>query len=150
MRVTQNKNLMKYLKSRILLKLKKTPFCSVFYTIYSIILGVEIPRSLKIGKGFMVYHPTGIVINPGVVFGDNCKIRQNTTIGNKDLEGGIAHCPIIGNNVEIGANCVIIGDIRIGNNVIIGAGSVVVKDVPDNVVVAGNPAKIIKRLEDHT
>ena len=50
--------------------------------------------------------------------------------------------PTIGDNVSIGANATIIGDITICNNVIIGAGSVVVKDVPDNCIVSGNPAKI--------
>lgn len=54
--------------------------------------------------------------------------------------------PIIGDNVFLGANVTIIGGVRIGNNVEVGAGSVVVKDVPDNCVVAGNPAKIIKYL----
>jgi acetyltransferase-like isoleucine patch superfamily enzyme len=42
----------------------------------------------------------------------------------------------------------IIGDINIGNNVVVGAGAVVVKDVPDNCIVAGNPARIIKYLDD--
>lgn len=52
--------------------------------------------------------------------------------------------PHIGNNVLLGANVVIIGGIHVGNNVIVGAGSVVVKDIPDNCVVAGNPARVIK------
>lgn len=52
--------------------------------------------------------------------------------------------PIIGNNVIIGANCVIIGDVSIGDGAIIGAGSVVTKSVPQNAIVVGNPAKIIK------
>lgn len=54
--------------------------------------------------------------------------------------------PIIGNNVTLGASVTIIGEIHIGDNVIIGAGSVVVKDVPNNVVIAGNPAKIIHTI----
>jgi serine O-acetyltransferase len=52
--------------------------------------------------------------------------------------------PIIGDNVEICAGARILGLVRIGNNVIIGANAVVVKDVPDNCVVAGVPARIIK------
>ena len=55
--------------------------------------------------------------------------------------------PTIGNNVSLGANVNIMGNVTIGNNVIVGAGSVVVKDVPDNCIVAGNPAKIIKFIE---
>ena len=73
----------------------------------------------------------------------NFSFRQNTTIGNKK-DGRNDLLPVIGNNVTLGANVVIIGDVRIGDNVIVGAGSVVVKDIPANSVVAGNPAKIIK------
>ena len=51
--------------------------------------------------------------------------------------------------MEIGANSVIIGDIKIGNNSIIAAGSIVLKDVPTNVIVAGNPAKIVKYLKSY-
>lgn len=135
---------MKYHRLRLLLYLKNKKHGELIYLLYCILLGVDIPKRLKVGKNFMVYHPVGIVINEGTVIGDNCKIRQNTTIGNK--VGGTEQCPVIGNNVDIGANSVIIGNIKIGDNVIIGAGSVVVKDIPDNVVVAGNPARIIKQL----
>lgn len=62
--------------------------------------------------------------------------------------GGAA--PTIGDNVNIGSNTCIIGGVSIGDNVVIGAGSVVVKDVPSNVVIAGNPARIIRQLEADT
>lgn len=75
--------------------------------------------------------------------GRNFCVRQNTTIGNK-IDGREDLLPVIGDNVYVGANVVIIGNIQIGNNVIIGAGSVVVKDIPDNAIVGGNPARIIK------
>jgi len=58
--------------------------------------------------------------------------------------------PTIHENAKIGANATILPDIKIGKNSLIGAGSVVVKDVPANVVVAGNPAKVIKKIEDLT
>lgn len=54
--------------------------------------------------------------------------------------------PVIGDNVKICTGAIVCGDITIGNNVIIGAGSVVFKSIPDNCVVVGNPARIIKRL----
>ncbi len=72
-------------------------------------------------------------------------VHQCATVCNK-IDGRNDLCPTIGDRVTLAANVVVIGDITIGNNVIVGAGSVVVKDVPDNVVVAGNPAKIIKSL----
>ena len=53
--------------------------------------------------------------------------------------------PVIGNNVTINVNSVVVGDITIGNNVTIGAGSVVMKDIPANCVVVGNPAYILKQ-----
>ena len=58
-------------------------------------------------------------------------------------DGSDSKSPIIGNNVEIGSNACIIGDIKIGNNTKIGAGTIVIKDVPDNCIVVGNPARII-------
>jgi len=54
----------------------------------------------------------------------------------------------IGNNVQIGANAVVLDGVCVGNNVIVGAGSIVTKDIPDNVVVVGNPAKILKVLNN--
>ena len=55
----------------------------------------------------------------------------------------------IGNNVFIGINSIILPNVNVGNNVVIGAGSVVNKDIPDNVVVAGVPAKVIKTIEEY-
>lgn len=92
--------------------------------------------------GVFCIHPTSTYLNAEKI-GRNFSCRQNTTIGNK-LDSRPKERPLIGNNVLIGANVVIIGAVNIGNNVTIGAGSVVVKDIPDNAIVAGNPARIIK------
>lgn len=89
-------------------------------------------------------HPVGIVIHPSVEIGKNCTIYQNVTIGygkkNKETNKNV---PIIGDNVKIYSNAVVIGGITIGNNVKIGAGSVVINDVPDNTTVVGNPAIVV-------
>ena len=97
------------------------------------------------GKAFVLNHPYSTIINAKSI-GSNFTICQLTTIGNA-IHGRNDLVPTIGDNVSIGANATIIGDITIGNNVIIGAGSVVVKDIPDNCVVAGNPARILHMID---
>ena len=85
-------------------------------------------------------HPYSTIINADSI-GKNFRCIHLTPIGVKS-EGR----PTIGDNVSLGANVTIIGNIHIGNNVAIGAGSVVVKDIPDNCIVVGNPAKVIRTL----
>lgn len=107
---------------------------------------LEIWDTMQIGSGFVIYHGAhGSVINPNVIIGKNVNLRQNTTIGSGSFTNSLK-CPIIGDNVEIGPNVVILGNISIGDNSQIGGGAVVVNDVPTNVIVAGNPAKIIKAI----
>jgi serine O-acetyltransferase len=92
--------------------------------------------------GVVCYHPYATVINAKSI-GKNFTFRNSITIGNKN---NLPHeIPTIGDNVDVGANAVIIGKITIGNNVSIGAGAVVVKDAPSNSIVVGNPARIIKK-----
>ncbi|MES2428807.1 MAG: serine acetyltransferase [Bacteroidota bacterium] len=110
--------------------------------------GIEIPRKTTIGKGLSLFHGQALVLNQGVIIGDNCTLRNSTTIGHKkQADGTFTSCPRIGNNVDIGANVVIIGDIEVGDNVIIGAGTVVTKSIPANSVVVGNPARILDKKE---
>ncbi len=117
----------------------------VFYRIFiQWILAIDIPDVTDIGSGLAVYHGMGLVINEKSKIGKNVTIRHNTTIGNSRSGG---KCPIIEDNVNIGANCVIIGDIQIGKNSIVGAGSVVINSIPPNCIAVGNPARVVKTLE---
>lgn len=97
-------------------------------------------KNAIVGDNFKMPHPVGIVIGDGVIICNDVCIYQNVTIGQKNNI-----YPKIGNNVTIYAGAVIIGNVKVGNNVIIGANSVVTHDIPDGCVVAGVPAKIIKR-----
>lgn len=99
----------------------------------------------QIGEALMVHHSVGIVIGHEVIMGSHCEIFQNVTIGSNRKEVNGRYMPIIGDNVSIGSGAVVVGPIHIGDNVSIGANSYVDKDIPDNVVVAGIPAKILRR-----
>lgn len=113
------------------------------------VLGIELPRKLTIGKGLKLYHGQALVVNYAVVMGENCVLRNSVTIGHKKLpDGTFSKCPRIGNNVDIGANACLIGDIEIGDNVVIGAGAVVMKSIPSDCIAVGNPARILEKKRD--
>mgnify|MGYP004495832819 CR=1 FL=1 len=95
------------------------------------------------GKGLMIYHYGSIVVNAGAKIGDYATIYPGVLIGAK--ENG---CPVIGNHVMIGAGAKILGGVHIGNHVTIAPNAVVVKDIPDNAIVVGIPARILKFKEN--
>lgn len=95
------------------------------------------------GGGIYPAHPFATIVNAKSV-GENFVVRQCTTIGNK-RDGASDERPTIGDNVNLGSNVVIIGNIIIGDNVTVGAGTVITKDVPSNCTVVGNPFRIIKK-----
>ena len=106
----------------------------------------NVPASTKIGKGFFIGHNGPIIINSNAIIGDNCNVATGVTIGAEN-RGKRKGSPVIGNNVWIGTNAVIVGKITVGNNVLIAPNAFVNFDVPDNSIVIGNPAKIIYSLE---
>lgn len=121
------------------------PYKLLYQFIVEWILGVELPWDTQIGANLKLHHGYALVINHHVVIGTNCILRHSTTIGNKKLaDGRFSSSPKIGNNVEIGCQVVILGDVTVGDNAVIGAGSVVVKNVPPGAVVVGNPARILR------
>lgn len=121
-------------------------------------------KGVRIGERVIIYAPTKTIIDetrPWLVeIGNDVKITSGVTIlthgydwsvlaGLHDEVLGSSGKVTIGNNVFIGMNSTILKGVSIGNNVIIGANSLVNKDVPDNVVVAGNPAKIITTVDEY-
>ncbi|OWP82805.1 serine acetyltransferase, partial [Flavobacterium davisii] len=117
-------------------------FCLIWQKGIEIFTGISIPSSVKIGYSFYIGHFGNIIFNAKTVIGNNCNISQGVTIGISGLEAkrGV---PIIGNNVYIGANAVIVGKVKISDNTLIGASSLVIFDVFENQVVMGVPAKVV-------
>lgn len=110
--------------------------------------GIQIPEDTKIGRGFRIVHFGPIVINPLAIIGENFNISQGCLIGN--AQGKREGTPVIGNNVCMNANSIIIGGVHIGNDVLIAPGALINFDVPDNSIVIGNPGTIITRKESPT
>lgn len=100
--------------------------------------GLMIASSTKIGYGFFIGHPHGVIINHTAVIGNNVNLSQFTTIGANETRAAV-----IGDNVYVGPSVSIIENVHIGSNATIGAGSIVTKDVKADAVVAGNPAREI-------
>ena len=102
----------------------------------NIFSGSSISNDVKIGDGGIIYFNT--IITHDCMIGDYVEISPSATI-----LGRVS----IGSFSQIGAGSTILPDVKIGENVIVGAGSVVTKDIPDNSLVVGSPAKVIKELE---
>ena len=116
-------------------------------------------KNIHVGDNFLVNHNVTILDIAPFTAGNNVMIGPNTLITTvnhplspAERRKGIAQAkPVkIGNDVWIGGNVTILPGVTIGNNVVIAAGSVVTKDIPDNSLVGGVPAKIIRELEDDT
>lgn len=99
-------------------------------------------QTSKIGPGLVFQHAFATIINAESI-GNDCQVWQGVTIGKK-YSGESERKPRIGNNVKIMTGSIVLGDITIGNNVTIGASSLVMTNVPDNAVVVGNPARIVR------
>lgn len=98
------------------------------------------------GKGLHIVHLGYIWVDNSSIIGNNCTLLPRVLLGKK--RPGLKTPNIfIGDNCYIGTGATILGPIRIGNNVTIAAGAIVIHDIPNNAVVAGNPAKIIKIRE---
>ena len=89
--------------------------------------------------GFVLMHPTGVIINSKVKGGNNIVIESGVVIGDEKGKS-----PVLGNNIFVGAGAKIIGGISVGDNIRIGANAVVVKDVDAGDSVGGIPAKSLK------
>lgn len=112
---------------------------------------------IEVGKNFFANYNCMIIDVARVKIGDNCQMAPNVAIytaghpvhpasRNTAYEYGIE--VTVGDNVWIGGNTVIVPGVHIGSNTVIGAGSVVTKDIPDWVIAAGNPCRVIRKITE--
>ncbi|MEO3404436.1 serine acetyltransferase [Mucilaginibacter sp. CAU 1740] len=119
-------------------------FFSILKHKYDFKYSFQIDSKTEIGPGFYIGHYGAVVINPKARIGKNCNVAHGVTIGaaNRGKRKGY---PTIGNNVWIGTNAVIVGNVNIGSDVFIAPNSFVTVDVPDHSMVIGNPCTITHR-----
>lgn len=112
-------------------------------------------KNIRVGKNVFINHACTFMDRGGITIGNDvfigpkvCLITENHGICPKERRTLTSKSITICDNVWIGTGAIILAGVHIGRNAIIGAGSVVTHDVPENTVVAGNPAKIINNLEE--
>lgn len=108
--------------------------------------GADIHPAAQIGRRFTIDHGIGVVIGGTAIIGDDCLMYQGATLGMTGKHGGKRH-PTLGDHVLVGAGAILLGEISVGDGARVGAGSVVVDDVPANVTVVGNPARVVRTRE---
>lgn len=111
-------------------------------------LSADIHPAATIGRRLTIDHGVGVVIGDTAVIGDDCLLYQGVTLGMTGKHGGKRH-PTLGSGVMVGANATVLGNIRVGDGVRVGAGAVVLEDVPNDVTVAGVPARIVRDRRYH-
>lgn len=116
---------------------------AVYRSVSLYLLGFDVPTSTRMERGVILHHTVGLVIHDQARIERGVRLRQNTTVGSRHDGGG---APRLCEGADVGANCVILGDVRIGRYAVIGAGSVVLRDVPDGATVVGNPAREVQRV----
>lgn len=134
----------RYTRSKSWFRYTIYPFAFLMLRRLHFQLGISISPGTQIGSGFYIGHFGGIVVHPRSVIGKNCNISQGVTVGQSN-RGKNKGYPILGDNVYIGPGAKIVGAVTIGNNVAIGANCVVTKSVPDDSVVVGIPGKVISQ-----
>lgn len=100
-----------------------------------------------LGPGINFEHPGFRRISGYNHIGKNCTILPNVLFGKKSPDIDVSEKCNVGDNCYFGYGCVVMQPVNIGNNVTVGAGAIVTKDIPDNAVVVGNPARIIRIKE---
>ena len=105
---------------------------------------IQIPYYAEIGDGFYIGHCGRIIISPNAKIGKNVNVGTGVTIGEEN-RGKKRGAPIISENVWIGTNAVVVGNIIIDTDVLIAPLAYVNFDVPSHSIVIGNPGEIISR-----
>ena len=126
-----------------LIRRKKTKIRTLFVMRAARKYGFEILCD-NVGPGLYLGHAHNINVIPLAKIGKNCNLNKGRTIG-RENRGKRIGAPTLGDNVWVGSNSMVVGNIHIGNDVLIAPNAYVNFDVPEHSIVIGNPTKIIKK-----
>ncbi len=127
-------------------KVLRVPFSIIYRFLYRYvrnIYGIDLPYTVELGRRVIIEHQSCIIIHGHSVIGDDCIIRQGVTLGNRYLNAPF-DAPKLGKRVNVGAGVKILGKVMIGDDVNIGANAVVLSDIEQGQTAVGIPAKIIQ------
>jgi len=130
-------------------RLLRFPFTFLYKVLYRLVewvCGISLPYTVKLGRRVRIWHHGGMILHAESI-GDDVHIRHNTTFGVARIHQN-DELPVIGSRVDIGCGACVLGKVVVGDDAVIGANAVVVNDVPENAVVGGVPAKLI-RMKSH-
>lgn len=105
---------------------------------------IELPSKVQIGPGLYIGHPYSIAVNADAIIGKNVNIHKGVTIGQQN-RGSKKGAPVIGDDVWIGINTTIVGNVHIGSDVMIGSNCFINYDVPDHSIVVNSGCKVLPK-----
>ncbi len=112
-----------------------------------LLTGLDWAPDTVVGQGLIVFHPTGVVVGPGVVLGDSCTIQAGVVLGGDGGPGrGERGAPTLGSGAFIGAGAKVLGDVVLADRVTVGANSVVLSSfTTPGATLVGAPARAVVR-----
>lgn len=113
-----------------------------------LITGIEIHPGAELGERVVIDHGQGTVIGSTAVVGDDVLLYHGVTLGAREERTGKRH-PTVGDDVTLGANATVLGDVTVGDGAAVGAGAVVVDPVEPDQTVVGVPARPVEDEEEH-
>lgn len=135
-----------YRAERALYRWKLVPLAYALARLNQVVHGIEIPPTVDVGPGLVIYHPSGIVLHGDVVVGARLRIHTGVVLGIRGTSsGGTVGPPVVGDDVLIGTGAKLLGDITVGDRVHVGANAVLVTDAPTDSTVTGIPATVRPR-----
>lgn len=125
-----------------LLRAPASVACNVGYHAVLWGFGIKLGYTVRVGRRVRLWHHGGMVLGARSI-GDDVHIRQNTTFGVARRDRPHEK-PVIEDGADIGCGAVVIGAVKVGRNTVVGANSVVTRDTPENSVVVGVPARVVR------